>query len=185
MAGAEKKPEESQSKKSLESSLERLMNRAKQRSTQDKGLSKTFTSQVNTEEEALELCAAAMDTLATSFVEALTEFKAAAEPKAILSSLDRSEALWEEHASVIRALDGSGEEIRFINEMRLQSIQILENKLEEVSREAIRTPTDGLSACILAIVGTMDNAFKELGHPKESQSRRRLNEIAHGYATKD
>ncbi|MDF2549556.1 MAG: hypothetical protein K0S07_623 [Chlamydiales bacterium] len=178
MGQAEERPSEKVSgkKEMLVQAVEKLIDRSQEE--RPFGVSQQFVDQVSSPEEAMELCHQAMEALATTYLEHLTAFQQKVPSLEALKELELAEQIWQQSSSIINRFDASGTEQEFLKTLRIETLSILEDQLEDASRELYRQPSSELTACVLGIIGTMDKALTEIGHPKESKSRKRLTSIA-------
>lgn len=157
----------------LKTSIQKLSNNEQK----DLGLSKNFLEEVHSQQEALELCDKAMAQLADDYVANLTAFQEATDPLQALDALNKAETIWRREAAVIKHFDAGQEEIQFLNEMRAQTLIVLEEKLEKASDQFQRNNSNSNKALCMGIMLTIDYVFEEIGMPQFHPSRQRMQKI--------
>lgn len=165
----------------LKDALGNLAEKAKSRLESKYGLSENFSSQVISEEAAMEMCARAMQTLEEDFVVSLEKFMTSATPSESLDALEEAETIWQTETKIIKDFDASGEEAAFLGEMREQSFQVLANKLEATAKiSQTNTSKENIALC-LSIMGIMDLILEERGCAITHPDRKAFREIAKSF----
>ena len=180
MAQPKRKEQDQQQEieKVLKSSLKKLEEHTEKHLTEKYGISENFSQKIQNSEAAQEMCENAIETLATEFIEQLTTFQQSTNPQEALTALDRAETLWQAESKIIAHLDTAGEEKRFLQEVRQQTLQVLNQKLEETARKCKTKTTDENIALIIATLSVMDHILFEQGLPTEHPDRLQLRQIA-------
>ena len=141
--------------------------------SESEGLSGEFTEQA-----AMKLMERAMEALAKEYVSHLESFKEATEAREVLTHLEASETLWRQSARVIVRFDPSGEESKFINEMRSLAFSLFLEKLEHTSEMVKKDPSvDNVAAC-LGVMAVVDHVMGEQGRPVTDPERAQLRKVA-------
>ncbi len=167
---------------SLENSLKTLAEKSRQHLARKYGLSDDFRKAVQNDEEAIELCEKAMDSLSTEYIENFSLFRESSEPKMALQYLEQAETIWRAESAIINALDSEGQERAFLKNVRQQSLMILETKLEEISKACTLKPNDQNIALCIGVLALIDHILAEFNHPPSSPQRKKIRNIALNFA---
>ena len=176
----EPKREQQQEKKDSKSQFKRSLTRLKKgiNPLQNMGLSKTFHEQFTSVESSMEECERAMHVLANDYVYQLEKFKLSKSSLEGLEALNNSEEIWENESSTLHRHQNIINEDSFLQKMRRQAICIFDQKIVEINERVGKHLKDEDIAFLLGILWSLDQSFKELGHPKTSKERLRLSSIA-------
>ena len=172
---------ENASSKILKASLDKLQRKTKENLKNKYGISQNFSEEVKTKEHALELCDKAMDTLANEYVNQLIAFKEESDPLKTMAALERAEVTWKSETTVINYFDADKGEAEFFQKLRLQTLGLYQDKLEESARQTAKNTTDENVALCLSLIGLMDAIYEEVGLPKNHPERVKFRDIARGF----
>ncbi len=162
----------------LQSAVDKLAERSRQRLQGEQGLSSEFTEKATHPELVTALCERAMDNLADHYVYHLEKFQTVTEPLQALHHLEEAEVVWRSEAAIIQQFDKKGSEVRFLSQMRDQSLRVLENRLEEVAGQHETVVSPERIALTVGIIAIMDQIFSERGEAVDSPHRSRMRSIA-------
>ena len=173
---------EEKSQEQVSERLQRSLDPLNQSSGGATGLSRNFSSQMETEETAMLRCEQSMQRLAENYVNELAAFKEETKPMAALKHLEAAESVWREEATVIRELDQDGEESQFLEEMRNMALMVMEERLVRAADVCAKNASPENVALCLALVGVVDEVWRTKGMPETDPLRRRLKQIATEFA---
>ncbi|MBN4067217.1 hypothetical protein JYU14_03940 [Simkania negevensis] len=143
------------------------------------GLTQNFLQKIKSEQAALKLCEEAMRTLSREYVQHMESFQQTTSAIKALDSLERAEELWDKEAEIIKELDGEGNEIKFLHNIRELAFHVIEKKLNVTLDSQLQKSSVQTKALCLAMIGVMNKIFDELNiEPIDDRQRQSLLEIA-------
>ena len=178
----QRKEEEISSKDSLKKSLRRLAPEFLRDLKSKEGLSGTFQKRVTSIENNLEICEKSMKRLATDYLKELSTFHSSESPLEAKPALQKAEAIWSEESVVICKHSLNGDEKQFVEKMRRNALQIMENKLIENGRDYSSENISERIKLSSEILTTIDKIYEGFGYPSNSPTRNRLRRIRESLA---
>ena len=168
----------------LQSAIQKLTQTSQQRISDRYGLSEEFSQQEITEDLAMALCERAMGTLAECYPQALENFEKASDPLDALKWLEEAETTWQSEAKLIAHFDADGQETAFLSQVREQSLEVMQRKLDEAADACRQNDSDENIALCVGSLAVMDQIMGELGHPQDSLTRQNLRHTVQSFLKK-
>lgn len=162
----------------LQKAIETLSTAGHQHLKKTYGLTGSLSEQSFTEESAMKLCEEAMACLAETFPQALERYQLANSPTEALAALEEAELVWQSAATIIQHFDADGQETAFLKEIRAQSLETLQAKLDSLGGQRTQFPQEERVAFILGTIAVMDMIMEELGYPVSDTHRQSFRKIA-------
>ncbi|MFT4552128.1 MAG: hypothetical protein ACI9S8_000753 [Chlamydiales bacterium] len=173
--------EQLSNKEMLKNSLRRLAPEYLRDLRSKEGLSGTFQKQVSNIESTLQKCEKSMKRLASDYLKELSTFNSTESPLEATEALQNSESIWREESKVILTHSFNGDESDYLERLRKNALQIMENKLIENCRDNSAKNITARVTLSSEILATMDQIYEGQGYPGNSPTRNRLRRIAESF----